>query len=104
KVIGKVDDVFKFVGNVSGRLQFKLICKAEAVAHWLCCTVQDQSVMQEDCIANVSFRSPCHQPMQQYWANHMKKMLITDYSHNLPTNQFDTRAVDASDTGKGCLQ
>jgi hypothetical protein len=98
------EDALKFMACGSAKTSFKIICTSETLAHWLCCTVKDQSMQQEDSIATVSFRSPYHQPMQQDWAQHIKKLMITDITHSLPINQFDQEAQCADDRHNQAVQ
>jgi hypothetical protein len=79
-------EIFIFYGT-SNMVMFKLVCITEKLEHWLRCTVKDQPMTQQDSIANITFKSPFHQPMGEDWADHMKRLCITDYPHQLPVNQ-----------------
>ena len=57
-------DVLHFEATTNPSI-YKVVCAKVSMAHWLCCTLTDQAVTQKDSMANISFKSPFHQPMQQ---------------------------------------
>jgi hypothetical protein len=93
--VDQLGDIFIFHSTTSPNL-FKIVCSKVGLAHWLCCTVKDQPMTQQDSIATISFKSTFHQPMGTDWTEHTQRLCLTDYPHQLPTNQQSDQAAPSA--------
>ena len=88
-------DVLHFEATTNPSI-YKVVCAKVAIAHWLCCTLKGQAVTQKDSMANISFKSPFHQPMQQDWEEHWKRLAICDYDPSLPSAERDQGPIPSA--------